>query len=104
MKLANEIKVSLVTVVCILALAVILRTHWDNRFNRSDTGGYWSNKGVRMMPPPDSAATSLPRLASLGHLTADKSLRYASPKLPSATSFIRKTLSGMAGLKRNIGR
>lgn len=24
--------------------------------------------------------------------TADKKLRYASPKLPSATSFIRKTL------------
>ena len=24
--------------------------------------------------------------------TADKRLRYASPKLPSATSFIRKTL------------
>jgi hypothetical protein len=26
-------------------------------------------------------------------LTADKRLRYASPKLPSATSFIRDTLS-----------
>jgi len=26
-------------------------------------------------------------------LTADKKLRYASPKLPSATSFIRKTLA-----------
>jgi len=39
-----------------------------------------------------SAATSLPCLASLGHLTADKRLRYASPKLPSATSFIRNPL------------
>ncbi len=27
-----------------------------------------------------------------GHITADKRLRYASAKLPSATSFIRKTL------------
>ena len=27
--------------------------------------------------------------------TADKRLRYALPKLPSATSFIRKTLSEM---------
>jgi len=27
-----------------------------------------------------------------GHITADKRLRYASPKLPLATSFIRKTL------------
>jgi len=27
-----------------------------------------------------------------GHITADKRLRYALPKLPSATSFIRKTL------------
>ncbi len=34
------------------------------------------------------------RLLSLCSLriTADKRLRYASPKLPSATSFIRKTL------------
>jgi len=29
--------------------------------------------------------------------TADKRLRYALPKLPSATSFIRKTLSDIAG-------
>ncbi|MDI6885294.1 MAG: hypothetical protein QMD22_02905 [archaeon] len=29
-------------------------------------------------------------------LTADKGLRYASPKLPSATSFIRKTLGEIA--------
>jgi len=27
-----------------------------------------------------------------GHITADKRLRYATPKLPSATSFIRNTL------------
>jgi len=29
------------------------------------------------------------------HITADKRLRSASPKLPSATSFIRKTLGEM---------
>jgi len=29
---------------------------------------------------------------SLGHITADKRLRYASPKLPSATSFTRNML------------
>ena len=46
---------------------------------------------------PNSVATSLPCLASLGHSTEDKRLRYASPKLPSATSFIRKTLSDIAG-------
>jgi len=28
-----------------------------------------------------------------GHITADKRLRFTLPKLPSATSFIRKTLS-----------
>jgi hypothetical protein len=39
-----------------------------------------------------SAVATLPCFASLGHLTADKRLRYAPPKLPSATSFIRKTL------------
>jgi hypothetical protein len=27
-----------------------------------------------------------------GHITADKRLRFTSPKLPSATFFIRKTL------------
>jgi len=27
-----------------------------------------------------------------GHITADKRLRYASPKLPSATSFISNVL------------
>ena len=30
-------------------------------------------------------------------ITADKRLRYASPKLLSATSFIRKTLYSIAG-------
>jgi len=29
-------------------------------------------------------------------ITADKRLHYATPKLPSATSFIRKTLSEVA--------
>ena len=60
------------------------------------------SKVMKMMPPPDSAATSLPCLAPLGHLTADKRLRYASPKLPSATSFIRDTLSEM--LEPALGR
>lgn len=41
--------------------------------------------------PNSASLRSLPRLR-LGHITADKRLRYASPKLPSATSFIRKTL------------
>ena len=31
-----------------------------------------------------------------GHITADKRFRFAPPKLPSATSFIRKTLGDMA--------
>jgi len=38
----------------------------------------------------------VPCLAPLGHLTADKRLRYASPKLPSTTSFIRNTLGDIA--------
>jgi len=38
------------------------------------------------------------RLLAL-HITADKKLRYASPKLPSATSFIRNTLSAIANIK-----
>jgi len=42
----------------------------------------------------------LPRLASLCHLTADKRLRCASPKLLSVTSFIRKMLSAIAGGER----
>ena len=33
------------------------------------------------------------------HITADKRLRYASPKLPLATSFIRKALYEMAAGK-----
>jgi len=36
----------------------------------------------------------------LGHITADKKLHYASSKLPSATSFIRKTLSAHCGHKK----
>ena len=34
-----------------------------------------------------------------GHITADKRLRYASPKLPSATSFIREMLGEIAGVE-----
>jgi len=50
----------------------------------------------------DLLRKSLPRLR-LGHITADKRLRYAPPKLPSATSLIRKTLSAIeSGEKANI--
>jgi len=34
-------------------------------------------------------------------LTADKRLRFTSPKLPSATSFIREPLSAHCGQERN---
>ncbi len=49
------------------------------------------------------------RLLSLCSLriTADKRLRYASPKLPSATSFIHKTLGKYCFLilrKKDYGR
>jgi len=39
----------------------------------------------------NSAVASQP--CPSGHITADKRLRYATPKLPSTTSFIRKTLN-----------
>ena len=39
---------------------------------------------------PNSAVASQP--CSSDHITADKRLRFTSPKLPSATSFIRKSL------------
>ncbi len=41
---------------------------------------------------PNSAVASQP--CPSGHITADKRRSYASPKLSSATSFIRKTLGG----------
>jgi len=47
---------------------------------------------------PNSAVASQP--CPSGHITADKRLRYASPKLPSATSFIHKTLSEMLCLRK----
>jgi len=34
------------------------------------------------------------------HITVDKRLRYTPPKLPLATSFIRKTLSPIADYER----
>jgi len=43
------------------------------------------------------SATSCPCLASLGHLTADKREIKDCPKLPSATSFIRKPLGKIRG-------
>ncbi len=36
--------------------------------------------------------------------TADKRLRYASPKLPSATSFIHKTLSETVALTKSVSQ
>jgi hypothetical protein len=39
-------------------------------------------------------------ILDLRRLTADKRLRYASPKLPSATSFIRKPLYAMGWLRK----
>ncbi len=46
------------------------------------------------------ANAPLPSLCS-SHLTADKMLRYASPKLLLATSFIRKTLYAIGfGIRR----
>jgi hypothetical protein len=42
---------------------------------------------------PNFAVASPP--CPSGHITADKRLRYALPKLPSATSFIRKPLDEM---------
>jgi len=49
----------------------------------------------------NSAVASQP--CPSGHITADKRLRYASPKLPSATSFIRRTVSAIRSWrKRNL--
>ena len=46
--------------------------------------------------PPRFVASLLASLM-LGHITADKRYRYAWPKSPSATSFIRGTLGNIAG-------
>jgi hypothetical protein len=48
----------------------------------------------------NSAVASQPCLS--GHITADKRLRFTSPKLPSATSFIRKTLYEISLVKRSL--
>jgi len=45
--------------------------------------------------PPRFVASLLASLM-LGHITADKRYRYALPKSPSATSFIRGTLGNIA--------
>ena len=50
---------------------------------------------VNLRASGNSANTSCSCLAPLGHLTADKRLRCAPPELPSATSFIRRTLGEM---------
>jgi len=49
---------------------------------------------VRIFFAPNSTVASQP--CPSGHITADKRLRYAPPKLPPATSFIRETLYEMA--------
>jgi len=54
---------------------------------------------MKIATKPNSAVASQP--CPSGHITADKRLRYASPKLPSATSFIRKTLNAMPFLGDN---
>lgn len=51
-----------------------------------------------------SVATSLPRLASLGHITADKREIKNFPKLPTATSFIRRTLAEIMNERFEICR
>lgn len=48
----------------------------------------------------NSAVASQP--CPSGHITADKRLRFTSPKLPSATSFIRRTLYAIGRLRRKI--
>ena len=50
----------------------------------------------------NSAVASQP--CPSGHITADKRLRYTTPKSPSATSFIRKTLSeiGLRGCSEKL--
>jgi hypothetical protein len=53
-----------------------------------------------MMPPlRPTLRHFVPCLASLGHLTADKRQNFILPKVHSATSFIRKTLGDIFGLK-----
>jgi hypothetical protein len=53
-----------------------------------DKVGVW-HSAVALQPCPS------------GHITADKRLRYASSKLPSATSFIRKTLGNLLAKGRH---
>ena len=49
-------------------------------------------------------ATSLLASLTLGHITADKREIKDFPKLPSATSFIRKTLGEITAVKlRRMG-
>jgi len=45
----------------------------------------------------------MPCFVYLGHITADKRLRYALSKLPSAPSFIRETLHEIPPLHRRKG-
>lgn len=47
-------------------------------------------------------STVAPQPCPLGHITADKMLRYASRKLSLATSFICKTLGLIADLPFNM--
>jgi len=54
------------------------------------------NKDLILGGVRNSAVASQP--CPSGHITADKMLRCALPKLPSVTSFIRKPLSTIASV------
>jgi len=59
-----------------------------------DIIGYMYQKRAKTVIEEESRASLKIALqfCPSGRATADKRLRYASPKLPSATSYIRKTL------------
>jgi|GEM_PF-1963911 len=59
-----------------------------------------NRKGLISCGVRNSAVASQP--CPSDHITADNRLRYASPKLPSATSFIRKTLYEIAHSNRKM--
>ena len=63
-----------------------------------DIIGYMYQKRAKTVIEEESRASLKIALqfCPSGRTTADKRLRYASPKLPSATSFIRKPLYAIA--------
>ena len=68
----------------------------------------FKGKDVRLPKKINMAGSQLFATSWLGlgfaetPITADKRLRYASPKLPSVTSFIRRTLYAMPCLREMI--